>query len=126
MAKCRWCAGDGKECGCGYGYCAHCGGSGELPDPPFGMPPNPKVEDSIAITLKQLTEIVDWWFNTKELVLESKDLVVEVDYVLFDGQTLTVEEVETFAAYFDNQYRDETIGEFICMVADYIYKKKCQ
>ena len=34
--RCRWCSGTGGECGCGYGRCAHCGGSGETADPPFG------------------------------------------------------------------------------------------
>ena len=118
---CGWCKGTGGECGCGYGYCTHCGGSGALPDQPCGMNFNARRTDSEAITDDQISELVDWWFAADDC--DNNDFVRKIEHEIFGSPYMTEEEIDAFGKYHDDPYRDETIGEYVKLVAEFIFQK---
>jgi hypothetical protein len=123
--RCRWCGGTGGECGCGGGVCAHCGGSGRTVPTPFGTRP-----ESI-LPYKVVSEIANGWAVGKtDDWLESQRKFVRVVescvLVRLNSDARSVlddDEVEVFVEFWENPYRDNTLGEFINLIANFVERK---
>lgn len=113
--KCAWCKGTGKECGCGLGYCAHCK-NGETSDPPFGPPQNdPSLN---IITPKEFDVIIDY---------QIRDIPEQIEFIsifLTGEQLLTADEIQALKNYWDDDYRDETLGETLNRAAWLVAQRK--
>lgn len=107
---CPSCKGSNEECGCGTGKCDHCN-NGVITDPPFG-PLNTRYCEELEI-------------------LSSEDFAIIINYDIrciheqiafipeYMGQKniLTQDEIKTFQKYWDDPYRDETLGNVLNRVA---------
>jgi hypothetical protein len=116
--QCHWCKGTAEECGCGYGYCAHCA-EGEVTDPPFGPERYLEFFDEI-LKPSDFEQCVDWSVPHEQRMRAFSDAISKIlrsDYRLND------DEVAMFEKYWEDQYRDETIGEVLQRVAMLIKAK---
>lgn len=101
---CRWCKGTGKECGCGLGYCAHCQ-KGIVTDPPFG--PEPDSQDLNILKPQDFDVIIDY---------SIRDIPAQIDYVsihMVGTQLLSDYELTSLKKYWDDDFRDETLGDVL-------------
>lgn len=109
---CKWCNGTNEECGCGYGYCAHCD-NGEVTNPPFGPYPIPDI-----LTQNERDKIWEIADNDCHKVIENVSIVIAGKQILSD------DELKQALDYWDNPYRDETIGEVTNRVAWLVNQKR--
>lgn len=112
---CHWCNGTAAECGCGYGYCAHCN-NGEITDPPFGPKPNsPELEQMLSDE------------DLKELGKIAQDSIINrlsaVSIYLAGDQLLSERELSSIWEYWDDDFRDETLGD-VCRRVAWLVKQK--
>lgn len=101
---CSWCKGLNKECGCGLGYCAHCD-NGKTADPPFG--PAMDSEELQILTSQDFDVIIDG---------QRRDVHAQIDYVsihLTGKQLLTKQQLRQLKTYWDDLYREETLGDVL-------------
>lgn len=112
---CKWCKGTCKECGCGEGYCAHCFG-GETADPPYGPQRYLNADDQVTNAIDGLFDFhnPDWFRNA----------CFGICYRLAPGIVLEEDEFKLFKDYWDNPWRDETVGDTIQRVAMFILDKQ--
>ena len=111
---CHWCKGTYKECGCGLGHCAHCN-NGETADPPFG--PAPDSHELDILSKANFEEIIEFG---------ERDIHEQIEFVsihLEGKQLLTVDELDALKSYWDNDYRDETLGDVLNRAA-WLVKQK--
>lgn len=112
--KCKWCAGTAKECGCGYGYCAHCI-NGETTDPPFGP---------MESSSKELEILTDYDFDKMDIGRKSAiDSILEVSLYLKGRQVLSEQEIKVIKDYWEDSARDENLGEVMQRVAWLVNQK---
>ena len=109
---CRWCNGANIECGCGYGYCAHCN-NGETANPPFGA-------NGVPVVLTNADRSAIWEISDNDC----HKVIENVSIILVGKQLLSPEELTKFVEYWDNPYRDETIGEVTDRVAWLVNQKR--
>lgn len=107
--SCSWCGDSGKECGCGLGHCAHCGGTGNVATPPFGDGTASKIsEESVHYYAKAATDL---------RCIGTEGMILGVAYGAAKVQ-LPPEDIHKFIVYWNNCYRDATLGEFIRQIAE--------
>jgi len=112
--KCIWCNGTSEECGCGLGYCAHCK-NGETSDPPFG--PHERSPELDILTADDFDKIS---FGNG---LDAHEAIDAVSFHLVGRQVLSVEELQQLKDFWDDDYRDETIGNVLNRAA-WLVKEK--
>lgn len=97
---CHWCKGTYEECGCGEGYCSHCN-HGVVTDPPF----EPKEYLNIDYTtLLEEASATACNFDIVKMCRKASEA--------YTGKmVLSDEDVAKFVGYWEDHYRDETIGE---------------
>jgi len=111
---CKWCAGTGEECGCGYGYCAHCD-NGETTNPPFG----PIDENS-----EELKILNDKDFDNLNLGKRSAlACLMDIPVYMTGQQVLSEKELDVINDYWCDFARDETIGVVMQRVAWLVNQK---
>lgn len=112
---CKWCKGTYKECGCGLGHCAHCF-NGEAADPPYG--PQRYLNEDDLVT-NDTTGIFNMqepdWFRSG---------CFNICYRLAPEIVFEEDEFKLFRDYWDNPWRDETVGDTIQRVAMFILDKQ--
>lgn len=116
--QCKWCAGTYNECGCGYGHCAHCNG-GTVTVPPFGPARYLQHEDWI-LTVEDFEHIINWEVDWKQRMRVFSDCISEK---LGSAYRLTDAEVKMIDDYWNDAFRDETIGDVLQRVAMLIKSK---
>lgn len=104
---CRWCKASGGECGCGYGYCAHCGGSGQQTEPPFGHLDRSCVDSAVVHYWAEV------YHDTSNLELKS---FVDSVAIAVCGNPLADEDTQTLVDYWNEPYRDENLGDWITRI----------
>jgi len=137
MSKCRWCGGSGGECGCGRGFCDHCGGSGVTVDAPLGATTETTFPEEVVRRLAE--EWCDrpriptpdgesvWgatWIREQSRFIRQWE--AEVLMFLSGGcwtPLLTEDEVRQFAMFWSEPYRDHTLGDYINCVANVVEQR---
>lgn len=112
--KCRSCGGGGGECGCGTGRCDHCQGTGVMADPPYGAP-------VLRHVLQQTdeAELARYWCGRARLGDCGQAKFVQLIAQRATGRALPAAAVHSFVAYWDDERRDDNLGEYIQRVAQY-------
>lgn len=105
---CRWCNGSREECGCGYGYCAHCR-DGRQTSPPFGDGSKTPLSD------KRVSELATQITNERAFGTYAMISIISQSAASID---LPDDEVNIYLAYWDDFYRDANLGEFIRQVSE--------
>jgi len=111
---CRYCAGTYEECGCGFGYCAHCN-DGVITDPPFGPPLGS--EELNILTPKDFDVIINY---------KLRGIPEQIEYVsihLTGKQLLNYVEIGALQNYWGSDYMDETLGDVLNRAA-WLVKQK--
>lgn len=115
--KCVWCKGTFKECGCGFGHCAHCK-NGEVTDPPYGpLVIMRKTDFYKDIPAKFFDDICDFKVRTCLEQIEFTSIYC------FGSQLLSDKELQNFKKYWEEEFRDESIGEVLARIVYYICDK---
>lgn len=124
---CRWCKGTGEECGCGEGHCVHCGGSGKVASPPF------EAQLRNVLSSEQVSRLAERWCSRdqsvpmdvawEKLTTDVARAAVNDSRDLHNGdayQVLKPSVVAAFSAYWEHPCRDETLGQVIQRIAQYV------
>jgi hypothetical protein len=117
--ECQWCKGTGGPCGCGSDYCEHCN-NGIAADPPYGPLRYLRGSDDVVITREQ-TALIDW--VNQDYRERMRYIADKVSEIFGTEIKLSDEEVDMFNQYWDNMYRDETIGDVMQRIAMMIKDK---
>lgn len=105
---CMWCKGTFEECGCGMGHCDHCD-NGQVTNPPYGPQRYLEFDD---IILEDTDGLID--FNLDNWV---EVLCERVSKKIANEMILSEAEVKMFVDYWDERFRDETVGDVIQRIA---------
>lgn len=115
--KCNWCDGTYEDCGCGVGHCDHCK-NGEVTNPPFG--PLSYVRDCPSLDILS-SEDMENILNNKLNIYEQFSSVPKY---LGYPDSLSSDELSIFNKYWDNVYRDETLGDVLNRIAWLVKEKQ--
>lgn len=114
---CNWCNGTYTECGCGVGHCDHCN-HGVVTDPPYGPLRSLRQEGDFILSREDFDKI-DW-----DSPIDISKMAQEVAVILESSFVFSAEEIQPFVDYWNDNYRNETIGDVLQRIALFIKDKE--